>query len=95
MGLLSIFPRFSHVLCCIELQTGSIIISLLLLVYHALNFGRYVLKFVDDGGFRLKDDWLDALLFTLGVIFALYLLLGAIKVSSCSYLSVIFIYSNF
>lgn len=85
MGLLSIFPRFSHVLCCIELQTGSIVIALLLLVYHALNFGRYVIKFVDHGGFDVKDEWLNALVFTLGVIFALYLLLGAIKVSVRDY----------
>lgn len=81
MGLLGIFPRFNNFLCCLELQLGSIIIGILLLVFHSINFARYIVHFA-DGGYNLKDEWLSLLLYTLGVILALFLLAGAVKVSS-------------
>lgn len=80
MGLLGIFPRFNNFLCCLELQLGAIVIGLLLLVFHSIEFARYIVKF-SDGGYDLKNEWMDLLLYTLGVILALYLLLGAVKVS--------------
>jgi len=78
MSLLGVFPRFNKFLCCIDLQVGSIIIGIILLAFHSIEFARYIVNF-SDGGYQLKDEWLPLVLYTLGVILALYLLLGAVK----------------
>jgi hypothetical protein len=95
MGILGVFPRLNNFLCCIELQMGTVIIGILLLMFHGINFARYITGFV-DGGYNWQKEWPALLLYTLGLILALYLLLGAIKrnagwISGYLYFTLVFI----